>query len=573
MPFYVPPNGRVLLLKGVPLDAEHEHSLYFGNATDQANYFSRKAVLTNTAVSYVRKSKGVIKVQAPSDQIYDCNYMMYQNTGFNNKWFYAFITKVEYVSNTVSQITFTIDQLQTWLFDMQLKQCYVEREHTNNDAIGANLVPEGLETGEYIYEDNDYDWCHMFTSYDVVVYTTFGSSWNGSAWVFTDTRGRYMWGIYTGLNIRVFANIENPNTVNSINTFVTQAEQYEQNGIVAMIMIPHEALDQNLDPEQIAHWIPKIYSIDGYVPRNNKLLTSPYVFIEAQNCEGAVAAFPQEYFGGQDQTKCYFMVTFNITCAPCAICVPMNYKGSEYCLTEAIYINNFSQCSYNTDLYKAYMAQSLTARIGQTLVDGVTPVFNGAIGGGVGTVLQDIGQVAKDMWNGLVGDTAETKGGGSALTDLARFGISSEVLGESVGALAVGKLLGGGVASNIYNDLSQMYAKSIQAPHNNGGNTPDYLTSNRLKGFWFFHRTIRSEFAQIIDKYFDRYGYACHRIKVPNMICRENWTYTKTIGCEVEGNIPTEAKTEIKNIFNNGITFWLHPENVGNYSLQNRILG
>lgn len=582
MPFYVPPDSVVKILRGVPLDIEHEHTLWFATQAAQTTYFESCAVSTFTSVTYARKNRGIIKLQVPIATIKDCDYMMFKNTGFENKWFYAFIVSVDYVSNNVTQVAFIIDQLQTWFFEMQLAQCYVEREHANHDVAGDNLIPEALETGEYIYEDNDYDWCHEFTSYDVVVYTTFSSSSSdGINWVFTGTQGSYRWGIYTGLNIRVFRTIENQATITSINAFVTQAYQYMQDGIIAMIMIPHEALDNNYDPTQISHTIPKITSIDGYVPRNKKLLTSPYVFIEANNCEGAVAALPQEYFGGTNPAVCQFMITFNITCAPVAICVPINYKNSEYCLTEALYINNFSQCSYNTDLFKAYMAQSLTAQMGKTITDmiGGAGSFAKLTSEAMPRVNQSGGETPADFFKDLGGSVWNfTKDalnvGGRGLETIGNLGNTD--LGRAITMLgagaAVGYALGDNVRGRIFNDLSEMYAKSVQAPHNTGANTPDYLTSNRLKGFWFFHRTIRNEYAQIIDSYFDRYGYATKKTKIPNIHVRQNWTYTKTIGCEINGNIPIEAKTEIKNCFNNGITFWTTPANVGNYNVSNGII-
>ena len=584
MAFYVPPDSVVKVMSGVPIDLEHEHTLWFANITNQYNYFDSKVVRTFTSVTYTRKNRGLIKVQAPISQIQNCNYMMFKNTGFENKWFYAFILSVDYISNNVSQITFVIDQLQSWFFEMELKQCYVEREHSTTDVAGDNIIPEGLDTGEYIYRDNNYDWCYEFTTYDVVVYSTFSSSSiDGQTWVFTNNQGRYLWGIYTGLNIRVFRSIESQTTIDSLNAFVTQANQYEQGGIVAMIMIPHVALDNNLDPAQISHTVPKITAIDGYTPRNKKLLTAPYVFIEAQNCEGATAVLPQEFFSSiTTPTSCQFMITFNITCAPVAVCVPINYKGSEYCYTEALYINNFSQCSYNTDLYKAYMAQSLTAKIGEMVTDGVLgsnvskdlstsyhPQLNenGAYG--------SVGDLFKDLVGGGKYTNSPLNGSNythDAASDIASAIGNMDAINSMLGTMLVGIPFGDNVRGQIYSDLSTQYAKSVQAPHNTGGNTPDYLTSNRLKGFWFFHRTIRRAFAEMIDSYFDRYGYATKRTKVPNIHARLNYTYTKTIGCEVEGNIPVQARTEIKNCFNKGITFWTNPANVGDYTVTNTII-
>lgn len=587
MSFYVAPDGVVKLLKGVPCDLEYEHTLWFANAAAQQTYFNSKVVKTFSNVTYVRKNRGVIKVQAAADTIYDCDYLMYQNTGFNQKWFYAFILSVEYVSNNVSRITFVIDEMQTWFFEMQLKQCYVEREHANHDVAGDNLLPEGLETGEYIYRDNDYDWCHIFTSYDVIIYTTFSSSYNGSSWIFTNGGGSYTWGIYSGLNIRIFREVEYQTTIDSITSFISAVVAAgKENGIVAMLMIPHEALDNNYLPTQISHTIPKITAIDGYTPVNKKLLTAPYVFIEADNCEGAVAVLPQEYFSSiTTPTVCQFMITFNITCAPVALCVPINYKGSEYCYTEGLYINNFPQCSYNTDLFKAYMAQSLTAKIGQVVTDAISgvgvvqdlkPTSNGGVNANgaynsVGDLFRDLASGGKYS-SGQYSTEGRNSGGTGAIGDIYNALANIDAVNQTVGSLIVGGVMGDDVRGRIYSDLSQMYAKSVQAPHNTGANTPDYLTSNRLKGFWFFQRTIRREYAERIDKYFSRYGYATKLIKVPNIHVRERWTYTKTIGAEIEGNIPIDAKTQIKNIFNHGITFWSDTANVGDYSLSNNII-
>ena len=41
-------------------------------------------------------------------------------------------------------------QPETWAFDYDIKSSFVEREHTNNDTVGANTQPENLEKGEYI---------------------------------------------------------------------------------------------------------------------------------------------------------------------------------------------------------------------------------------------------------------------------------------------------------------------------------------------------------------------------------------------------------------------------------------
>jgi hypothetical protein len=65
------------------------------------------------------------------------------------------------------------------------------------------------------------------------------------------------------------------------------------------------------------------------------------------------------------------------------------------------------------------------------------------------------------------------------------------------------------------------------------------------------------------------YGYATHRVKVPNRSSRPYWNYVKTIGCVITGSVPADDIKQICDIYNAGITFWKNGNNVGNYSLDN----
>ena len=47
-------------------------------------------------------------------------------------------------------LKYTIDEFSTWFDYWNPEPCFVEREHVNDDTIGANTVPEGLECGEYV---------------------------------------------------------------------------------------------------------------------------------------------------------------------------------------------------------------------------------------------------------------------------------------------------------------------------------------------------------------------------------------------------------------------------------------
>ena len=91
----IAPNSDLILLK-VPLEIDEANQLTFSNATAQFNYFnglSDKLVVEK--YSYQRKD-GTIRFGANFDDIIEYNYVMYRNTSYSNKWFYAFIENMEY---------------------------------------------------------------------------------------------------------------------------------------------------------------------------------------------------------------------------------------------------------------------------------------------------------------------------------------------------------------------------------------------------------------------------------------------------------------------------------------------
>lgn len=572
MPFYVPPDSVVKILRGVPIDYHRDNTLWFASQNAQLTYFNSKAVQTFTNVSYTRKGRGVIKLQVPCDTVFDCNYLMYQNTGFNNKWFYAFIMRVDYISNNVSQITFMIDQLQTWFFEMQLKQSFVVREHSTTDNIGDNILPEGLELGEYIYKDKV---TRTWNTWSVFVASTFHGTLVDGQWQFEDVGGSYLGGVFSGLSFREFV-IDTPAGAQNVVTYLSQAvSKGFKDGIVSIFMMPSYLYDYNGYGSNIpSQALQKMTTdIDGYVPKNKKLFTYPYCFIEVQNSTGTTGIFRQEFFSDQ---ACEFIIESALSTNPSIACIPKNYKKLARNMSEAIYLNPALLCSYNADLFKAYMAQSLSYAVGGVAIDAVEKGV-----GGLANLSDNYVNSVIDEWNSQQTDEnlmlpreepSAAPFANSALKALNNLKTPLHMSLKDMADIATGTLATGGGLSEVYQALSQAYSYAVAPPHNIGNNNGDFLVSTRERGLWFFWRSITAKYAQIIDSYFTKYGYLTNEVKIPNIHARTYWTYTKTIDCDIEGNIPVEAKNEIKAIFNTGITFWADPSVVGDYSLNNSTL-
>ena len=153
MAITVEPQSNITLVK-CKLESDLKNTFTFSSLANQTTYFNglTKKVIGSNNYAYVRKDNS-IDVDEPIDSIIQYNYLYYTNTGFSNKRFYCFIDRMEYINENTTRIYFHTDVFQTWYFQLEWNRCFVEREHVNNDTIGANTVPEGLETGDFVCND------------------------------------------------------------------------------------------------------------------------------------------------------------------------------------------------------------------------------------------------------------------------------------------------------------------------------------------------------------------------------------------------------------------------------------
>ena len=117
--------------------------------------------------------------------------------------------------------------------------------------------------------------------------------------------------------------------------------------------------------------------------------------------------------------------------------------------------------------------------------------------------------------------------------------------------------------------LKEVVTRYIKPPQSVGCGEGSILFSMNMLGFYYAEKHIREEFAQIIDQYFDRYGYAIHRNQYPNIHARKGWTYIKTRGCVVNGALPAQSAKFIEHCMDSGLTFWNPAYTMGNYNQDN----
>lgn len=500
-------------LLNVPLESNYKHTFYFSDATKQVNYFASRIVKGAVECSYQRKDN-VIRYPACIDDIITCNYVMYKNESHSNKWYYAFIKKMEYKNDNMTEIFIETDVIQTWLFDYNIISAFIEREHVKSDIAGEHTIPEMLETGEFtcnqlLRDTSLQEYVYVVQATEDNEGTPLGATNFGGVWV---SGGAYICESGTELNTFVNTYTENPDAITNV-YLIPRKIINKTEGIMRY--------EGQAEPITYKYNFAKQLSLDGYTPRNKKLLTYPFNYILLSNNAGNSNIMQYENFSGD---LCEFEIAGVPTVGGSIKCAPLKYKGLERMQQEGIMLGKFPACSWSKDIYTNWLTQN-AVNIGL-----------GVASGG----LQLLGGIA------LMGTGAGALAGAGSVAS---------------GALAIGQTMG-----QVY----QMSFTPTSAEGNiNGG---DINTCYKMNLFYFHKMSIKKEYAKSIDTYFDMFGYKVNRVGIPYKNHRENYWFTKTLEINIVGDLPMIDLQKIKECYNNGVTFWKTPANICNYNASNNIV-
>lgn len=551
----ITPNTDLYLLK-CPLEIDEVNQLTFANKQAQYNYFNSLPKLAVNDFTYQRKDS-TIRFGANFDDCLLYNYCMYRNTEYSDKWFYAYVSNHEYINDSVTAVTIKTDVWQTWQFDLEYKPVFVEREHVNDDTIGANTVPESVELGEYIINDlvniplwetslPSTDW---YVCFCVTGFPSSAANITADGRVYADSGS--IGGVFSSL--KFFA----------VNTFQAASEiikAYDDDGTITadaiknLYMVPSCCVNRNAtgawshigvhtlyplynyyESDEVKYSQPQELAGD-YHPVNNKLFTYPYSYFYLTNKVGEEVTYHYEDFPVETVgTYTGRTITTQIAIVPSTSLSAKLYlaKYKDYSDTAAYgtkmynYGVNFAKvpvCAWTTDYYTNWLTQNGV----NVATNAITGTLNSALSLGMG------------------------------------------IAGGNPQGIASGAI---GLAGTIGNTIGQLHAAEVTPPQAHGDiNTGDFIYSFTRCAISMYHMSIRPEMARIVDNYFSQFGYKINRVKLPNITGRRNWNYVKTIGCYIHADIPQLDLEEIKSMFNRGVTFWHNPNTFADYSQNNDII-
>lgn len=292
----------------------------------------------------------------------------------------------------------------------------------------------------------------------------------------------------------------------------------------------YKEVEQSSTPNSFNINVSKPTTLNGWTPVNNKLKCFPYQYLIVSNNIGQNGIMHYEKFSNADNATFSVKGVLNPGCS--INITPTNYNGNATSDNDAIQLGKFPICNYLNDMYTNWLTQNSINILGSTFTTDDINIANSALSG--------------------VASTA---------TNLA--------VGNYMGA---GMSVAGGL-SGVTNSLIQKKQHNmIPATVNGQLNSADINVASGNNTFHFYKMSVRYEYAKIIDDFFSAFGYKINDVKLPNITGRTNWNFVKTVNCNITGDIPQEDVQTLKNMFDEGVTFWHNPSTFLDYSQTNSIV-
>ena len=594
----VPLSGTdVRLLADVPFHADYKNTRWFDTKSEQDNYFQNKRVIYSRNQCNFQRIEGshVVAVDASIDQLWGANYLMFRNSMYNQKWFYAFITKLEYVQTKTTRVHFQIDVLQTWRFEMTFKPSFVVREHRplwNSDGTPVvNTLDEGLNYGtdydtvsvkRYI-PNGGYRWLVIISktpihgdadnkvkatangipqplNYYIVPYKGINTA-PAAVWYKSGQADPMIPSRPLDLLPEIYTNEDAVNNVVSI--YITEypginlkvestsagdvlridtTNNLQEVGIgktagqaIRCLYVQHVS---NYDYLEETH-----YS-DKYEPfptvTESKLLMHPYSLTIIDDFKGNRMEVKNEYISGK-ALRTFLKGAMGVSNKVSLGVAGYNRSTNSYdrqTSNEAAMINSNPQ---DVAVINDYLAAFLQGNRNSIENQKASIMWNGtmgAIGSGVGMV----GSALQGNAVGFAGGaTNMVQGAGNTVLQIQGIEAKQQDI------------------ANVPPSMAKM------------GNNIAYDFGNDYSGYYIIHKMIKPEYRRKLSDFFNMFGYKANEVKIPNFHTRRYWNYIQTTNCIINGNINNEDLIELKSVFDNGITLW-HTDDVGNYSLSNGVI-
>lgn len=544
----------------VPFDSSYRHVYYIPDRQQQESYFLSCCPneLRRNDYTYQRLQNAVV-VPFNAEELYGYNYCMFKNANYGNRWFYSFIADIEYVSENSSRLYLKLDIFQTWFPDCEVPACNVEREHVNDDSIGAHIRDEGFSVGEMKVQYSVYDYLTLW-----LAVASAAEPLNDGTYV--NVAGDNYQKLPSGTSVTVFDPVTQ---MGEFKRFMNElSNNGQQDAVSAVYMVPAEIVPGVSSKEngvggawvdaskptrkETLEWSMGYTTLDGYTPKNNKLYCYPFEYVEISNMAGQVQQLRMELMP-QPGATLLLTRTGGTDVNSRTVYYPRDYNGAEWFYEGVVTLPPYPTCNW---VYQSWANIEGSHRMAGTAS---LPVYESGGGSYAPSPLTSQGMGFTDV----------------------PYDFNALTQGKPVESLvqSIGQIFSADIGTGIVNTAMSQYkvqaelSKLQRTPNTQRGgtNSSAVLVNTGTYGMVARKYTCRAEIAKQIDDYFSTYGYLVSETKKPNLTGRKSWNYVKTNACNVRGKVPPNVLSAFNSMLDGGITFW-HTPDVGNYALDNSIV-
>lgn len=551
--------------------------------------------------TYVREGNS-IRVPYNAEKLYGYNYCVYKNSNYSysNAWFYAFITGVKYINENCTELALEEDVFQTWAWPCldTNRNVYVERCHVDDDTLGRHTLAEpSMEFEHEIYQQYDIpgldasnfkviiqtasvpsDFLLGIADYDLSTTSIGGAEYNniysGARYFAFDMSSDYTsdlskWtrallnagGSGGVTNIFMFPSYFLP-PVGSDDTFPTQ---YTEKSKEFAVNSRTDPVSSDLDLQEPTN----LYGVGWH---NNKVYTYPYTFLRLGAPGKGHNDYRFEWFGSPGYAR--FTAYMPLDSDTTFMMFPRDYgvNGSTWTpgslnFSEGFFANMSNKCSWTTSSYADWSSQNMLGGLinAGLAVASVAPQVKAISGTAAALAKQPVRAYAGQK-------TARMIPRQTVRSTLRNYSDAADMVREAdpyhfaLGAAGAGNLMNTALEANREQHIPDKQCGTAS------GNALFAIDAQKPL---MQVMALRYEHMEILDRFFDRFGYQVNLFTTPHITGRPVWNYVKTSGMQAVAKkgmyMPTDAMAAIESVLDSGTTFWHvdNPDDFGNYALDN----
>lgn len=554
------------IVENIGLDNNYEHTIDFPSdsveesKTIQRAFFEDKVIQRITDIRWIGTDRVVFDFDINEAQNFSYCFFDLTINGLTKRY-YAFINEINMVSNKSVELLLQIDEFQTHMFDIEIKESFIEREHQDRFYYFGkddyrtgfrkyNIIDEGLDIGnEYIVSNSN---LIGYENEKHVVWFVALFKENPTPNIPTFSHESFK---------SIFYSMCFPIRTSTIQPSIELRSGLDRDDFIK--------LDEFME---LYGADPNLYQcfLLPYSPLSNKIIKKDglqYYIDESSRSYIVIPDFQKN------------KVAFSLSKIIYTEGNEIKYVLKNYKLEDYLDINENRNIEFESKLYSNPFRYNLITNFqDEGLIvknESLMPFLDNNIrwGCSIGDNPKEligintkyyskhnnkIGffDLKNDAWleymynnkasikSGLLVQTATTLG-----SSLIGTAISGNPLSAISGVISAG--------TNIANELIKR-ENIKQQPDNirSGGLNIEFDFINGNIKYQILEYQVVDDIMKILYDYFFHYGYKCKEIKVPDLQSRYYFNYIKTIGVNIKGNLSLKKLNTIKDIFNKGTTIW-----------------